>query len=60
MENKDLRLYARGHGVPLWRVAQEMKISEPTLTRIFRHSLTDEKKQEIKSIIDRIERGLQQ
>jgi len=31
LENIELRLYARKHQVPLWRVAKELGISEPTL-----------------------------
>ena len=45
MENMDLRLLARGNGVPLWKIAEQMHISEPTLTRWLRQPLTEEKKE---------------
>ena len=54
MENLDLRLKARGANVPLWRIAKELGISEPTMTRRLRTPLSEAEKQQITSIIDRI------
>ena len=42
IENIELRLYARKHQVPLWRVAKELGISEPTLYIRLRRVLTEE------------------
>jgi len=42
IENIELRLYARKHQVPLWRVAKELGISEPTLYIRLRGVLTEE------------------
>lgn len=39
MTNKDLRAFAKEHGVKLWEVADYMQISEPTMTRLMRHEL---------------------
>lgn len=47
MENKDIRLKARGAGVTLWQIADYLGISEPTLTRMMRHQLDREQKQKI-------------
>lgn len=44
MENQDIRLLARGEGVPLWRVAEIIGTSESTLTRWLRKPLEPEKK----------------
>lgn len=49
--NLEIRLEARGSGVPLWRVAKELSISEPTLTRLLREPLPPEKEARIKEII---------
>lgn len=49
--NQDIRLMARGAGIPLWRICQSLEISEPTLTRKLRRELTKEEKAEIISII---------
>ena len=54
MTNKELRIYAKGHGVALWRVAEKMNISEPTLYRKFRHELSAEDKEKIRAIIEEL------
>lgn len=54
MNNKDIRLRARGSGVALWRVAEKMNISEPTLSRKLRHELSDEEKARIYAIIEEL------
>lgn len=54
MNNKDIRLRARGSGVALWRVAEKMNISEPTLSRKLRHELSDEEKAKIYAIIEEL------
>jgi len=43
LENMDIREVARIAGVPLYRVADALGISEPTLTRWLRKPLTAEK-----------------
>lgn len=45
--NQGIRLVARGAGVPLWRVAQKMGISEPTLSRWLRVPLSPERESRI-------------
>lgn len=51
MANMDIRLAARGSGVALWKVAERLGISEPTLTRRLRKELNDEDKAQIMCII---------
>ena len=56
--NKDIRLFAKGSGVPLWKVCLVLKISEPTLTRRLRKKLPNKEKAEILRIIkDLSEKG---
>lgn len=57
MANQQLRLAARGAGVPLWRIAQELGISEPTITRKLRVELPEAEQQRILEIIDRLKEG---
>lgn len=57
MANMQIRLAARGAGVPLWRIAQEMGISEPTITRKLRKELPEEEQARILTIIERIKDG---
>ena len=51
MANQDIREEARKAGVKLWQIADELGISEPTITRLMRKELTAEKKAEILKII---------
>jgi orotate phosphoribosyltransferase-like protein len=54
VENKKIRLAAKGAGVTLWRIANELSISEPTLTRLLRNPLTAEKEFQVHEIIRRL------
>lgn len=50
-ENQGVRIAARSAGVPLWRVAVAIGISEPTLIRWLRFPLPENKEQRIMSAI---------
>ena len=52
MANNDLRLFARGAGVPFWKVAKAFNISEPTMTRKLREELNPTEKEKIFQIIE--------
>ena len=54
MYNKDIRSYAKEHGVFLWQVAKVMGISDPTMTRKLRTPLTEQDKAEFIRIIDEL------
>ena len=54
MENMDVRLKAKGTGVPLWRIAKEMGVSEPTMTRKLRSPLNEVEKEQIFEIIRKV------
>ena len=47
MENTEIRRMARVAGIPLWRVAAAIGISEPTLTRWLRFPLPAEKENRV-------------
>lgn len=55
--NENIRLRARGAGVPLWAVARELQISESTLTRWLRVPLSAEQEHDIKAAIERLKEG---
>lgn len=42
---------ARGEGVPLWKIAAELGVSEPTLTRWLRFPLPPDKEHRIEAAI---------
>ncbi len=54
MANEDVKLEARGNGVPLWQIAEKLGISEPTITRRLRKELNAEEKAKIRAIIAEI------
>lgn len=56
MENGFVRRRAKEAGVPLWRIAVALGISEPTITRWLRLPLPDCKERAILNAIDRLKR----
>lgn len=56
-ENHAVRKAAKEAGVPLWKCAQQIGISEPTLIRWLRVPLSPEKERRIMEAIAALERG---
>ena len=54
--NQDVKRAARAAAVPLWRIAAELHISEPTLTRKLRFPLSTEMREEIMGLIPMLEK----
>lgn len=54
MNNTDIRKYAKSHGVRLWQIADELGISEITMSRKLRYELSEDEKQKILEIIDEL------
>lgn len=54
LRNQDIRLLARGAGVPLWRISEALQVSEPTLTRKLRKELPESEKEKIVAIIEQL------
>ena len=55
--NQDLRMAARGCGVPLWAIASKLDISEQTLIRQWRKELSDQEKDKVLAIINEVKVG---
>lgn len=51
MANEKFRLFARGHGVPLWRLAQAVGVGEATLTRWLRVPLSTEREEQLREAV---------
>lgn len=49
--NLQLRRTAKANGVTLWRIADKLGVSEPTLSRKLRYELPEDEKQRILDII---------
>ena len=54
MANTDIRKHAKTNHVRFWEIADFLKKSEATLTRLFRHELSDEQKADFIKIIEKI------
>lgn len=54
--NETVRKAARTANVPLWKVAAELRISEPTLTRWLRFPLTPDKEAAMLAAISELEK----
>lgn len=57
MSNTEIKSYAMLRGVKLYQIAEELRISEATMTRMMRKELSPEKQQEIMQIIDQLSEG---
>jgi chromosome segregation and condensation protein ScpB len=53
--NQDIRLLAAGAGVKLWQIAEALGIADCSLSRKLRRELDEKQKQEMISIIKRLE-----
>jgi len=49
--NSDLRMEAKGRGVPLWAIADRLNYCEQTLIRKWRYELPEQDKLQIRQII---------
>lgn len=54
MTNNEIRTKAKEKSVKLWQLADELKISEPTMSRKLRHELPEAEKSKILALIDEI------
>ncbi len=54
MQNGDIRAAAVSRGVYLYEVAARLGVSEPTLTRLLRRELSEDKRRQIKDIISEL------
>lgn len=54
MNNQEIRRAAKEKSVSLWEIADELKISEPTMTRKLRHELPEDEKAKILALIEEI------
>lgn len=56
MENLFLRQRAKKSGIPLWKIASSIGVSEPTLTRWLRFPLSTEKERRVADAISELEK----
>lgn len=56
MKNQDIRNEIKTAGLKLWQIAEGLGINDGNLSRLFRRELSDEKKAEIRSIIEKLQK----
>lgn len=54
MNNKDIRVMARNHGVRLWQIASKLNMQDSNFSKMLRTELPNEKKENIIKIIKEI------
>lgn len=55
MKNQDIRQYAKEKKVNLWQVSEKLGFAHETrFSRLLRHELPSDKKEEIRKIIDEL------
>ena len=54
MQNQDIRRTAAGAGVKLWQIADALGIADCSLSRKLRKELSQEEKEKIFSIIEKL------
>lgn len=54
MANADVRKHAKNKSVRFWEIADFLKKSEATITRLFRHEFSDEQKADFIKVIEEI------
>lgn len=54
LRNKDIRDYARVKDVRLWQIAEKLNLCDSNFSRLLRHELSEDKKAEVKAIIDEL------
>lgn len=59
MENQNLRTILKLKGIPMWKLAKQIGISEPTITRWFRTELAPEKYEKVITAIQELSGGEQ-
>ena len=57
LRNVELRETAKKARIPLWKIAQELGISEASLTRMLRVELPAEKQDLLMAIIENLSKG---
>ncbi len=56
MKNQDIRNEIKVAGLKLWQIAEGLGINDGNLSRLLRRELSDEKKAEIRSIIEKLKK----
>ena len=58
MKNQDIRNYARSKNIYLWQISEKLGYAHETaFSRVMRHELSSDKKEELRKIIDELAAG---
>ena len=56
MKNQDIKNEAKSAGVKLWQIAEKLGLQDSNFSRMLRHELSEEKKDEIRQIISELKK----
>ena len=56
MVNLDIRMKCKSNNIPLWKLADELGVSEPTFFRWLRYKLPPERKKQMLDAIEKLSR----
>lgn len=54
MRNREIKEYIKSKGVPMWMIAERLKITDSSFSRMLRYEISEEKKSQIKAIADEL------
>lgn len=54
VRNQDIKEYAKEKNVKMWLIAERLGIADSSFSRMLRYNLSEDKKAEIKAIIDEL------
>ena len=52
--NEDVKKMAKAKGVKLWKIAEELGITDSNFSRMLRYELAREEKEKVKTIIEKL------
>ena len=54
MKNQDIRSEIKGAGFKLWQIADKLGITDSNFSKLLRHELSEDKKNEIRNVIAKL------
>lgn len=54
MRNREIKEYIKSRNIPMWRVAECLRIADSSFSRMLRYKISEEKKSQIKAIADKL------
>lgn len=56
MKNNDIRTETKAAGIYLWQIAERLGLADSNFSKLLRHELSSERKEEIRKIIEELKK----